>query len=146
MDNLSEINKHSRSRSTYDQKRPTFSPKKKIQPIICLNEEQKTEEIQISPLISLYKQNEMSISPVLSLENSSSNEKLSFFLFFDKKIILKKKFKTENFEKINNGQNSIKMRNEIKLYNYLMLWVSIVSETCQKLTDDMKIPDSSNWI
>lgn len=141
IENLEQINKPSRSRSTYEKKRSNFPQNKEIKKISTFEEErQKSAELPNNNKIKIVS-NENNFMP--KVINFSQEIKMSFSAAFNNSP-LKINKDNNSFDDDFYKNNNQKLKNDIKIYNYLMLWVSIISETCQKITDDMKIPDSFN--
>ena len=124
LENLENITKPSRSRSTYDKNRPTFLQKKQIKLISCENNAE-IDRKSLSPLKSTSPMSPLIVSPLIASPLMSTGKKNPDEL------------------KKSNSQSSVKLKSEIKTYNDILLWASIISETCQKLSDEMKIPDSN---
>ena len=132
IDSMENVNRSSRSRSTYENKRPTFL-QNKLKPIDTNNFERKSSEIESNPsIIAVNKRVDSGEirSPV------SSSTRLTMLK------VSNREYPNHPEETKDNGNSMVKLKSEIKFYNFLMLWISIIRETCQKITDDLKMPDS----
>lgn len=144
VDNDENVPIVSRSKSTYDKKRPTFLQNKKLNPIKCdTGYDSKSSELKkyLSPSNISKKAEESGLSTgtgeIKSPECSSSRLTVKF----SKEDHNNEEIK-DNKESTGSQNSMIKLKSEIKFYNYLMLWISIISETCQRLTDELKMPNS----
>lgn len=137
IDSMENVNRSSRSRSTYENKRPTFL-QNKLKPIDTNNFERKSSEIERNPsIIAVNKRVDDSGSSTGEIKSPvSSSTRLTMLK------VSNREYPNHPEETKDNGNSMVKLKSEIKFYNFLMLWISIIRETCQKITDDLKMPDS----
>lgn len=133
---LENLPKCSKSKSKKVKKRPVFYQNKKK--INIISEVEKTTEL-LKPDSQYFPKKEATLDRLI-LPYLNHDDK---FLSCSANLWIKRS-KNNNNNEVFKKCNSQKLKNDIRLYNYLMLWASIISETCQKLTDDMKIPNSLN--
>lgn len=132
MDNFETINKPSRSRSTYENNRTSFLRNKEIKKISTIDfKTDKNTDLSASLSTKSPYKFEKIMNYSNEMKNLSINSPLKMSSISDKE------------EDIN--KNIQKIKKEIRIYNFLMLWVSIIRETSQKITDEMKIPESFNF-
>lgn len=138
IDSMENVNRSSRSRSTYENKRPTFL-QNKLKPIDTNNFERKRSEVERNPSIiaAVNKRVDDSGSSTGELKSPvSSSTRLTMLK------VSSREYPNHPEEPKDYGNSMVKLKSEIKFYNFLMLWISIIRETCQKITDDLKMPDS----